>query len=177
MRNNGLVFLGLALVALGLMSIIGIVFGINLWSLCWPAALIAAGVWMLARPRLHFGGENVTIRPLADIKRFGAWQVRPEEIWIFVGDVELDLARAEIPQGITTLRIFGFVGDIDLFVPREVGLTVVSNAFISDARLDENKRESFLLPVELSTPNDPAAAQRVRVETFFFISEIKARQV
>ena len=96
---------------------------------------------------------------------------------MFVGDVELDLVHADLPDGETTLRIYGFVGDVDVTLPPGVGLSYTSTGFVTDARVNERKLEGFVIPFSYSSDNYPAALKRIRLETFFFVADVKVRLV
>ncbi len=177
MRNKGQIYNGIALVAIGVIFAIGAIFQVNVWAICWPAALILVGVWFLVRPRFLSPGTASNIHPLGDVRRYGTWQVANEEIWMFVGDIDLDMVQAEFPSGETVLRIFGFVGDVDIAVPQNVGLSYTSTAFVTDSRVNDRKMESFLAPVNYATENYAAAEKRLRLETLFFIADLKIRIV
>jgi hypothetical protein len=175
MRNRGQVFVGAALVIIGVVLAIGTIFKIDLWAFCWPVALILIGVWFLVRPRFLSPGTFSNFHPLGGIRRYGSWTVANEEIWTFVGDVELDLVHADIPVGETTLRIYGFVGDVDVSLPADVGLSYTSTAFVTDSRVNERKLEGFIMPSSFTSDNYPSAEKRIRLETLFFVADVKIR--
>ncbi len=176
MRDRGQFMLGLFLVVLGLIFLLSTVFDINLWPFCWSIGLIGLGVWLVVRPRMV--GENVgtEFSLIGDLRRRGAWAVRNEEIWHGIGDVELDLTQAEIPPGESIIRIFSFIGDVNVYAPANIGLAVRSTGFFVDADLMQEKIETFLSPAEASSENYASAERRVRVELTAFIAEMKARQ-
>jgi len=177
MRNRGPLFIGSLLVIFGLVLLLGNLFQINVWELCWPTGLILVGVWLLLRPRFALPGTFVNIRFLSDDKRYGVWQVGNEEIWSFIGDVRLDMTQATIPPGETTFHIYGFIGDVDVIVPKEVGLSVSSSAFVTSAKINGRKGDSFLAPVTHASENYASVERKVRLETYFFIADLNAKQV
>jgi len=175
MHNRGQIFIGSALVIIGVVLAIGAIFNINVWAFCWPLALILAGVWFLVRPRFLSPGTFSNFHPLGGIRRYGSWPVVNEEIWMFVGDVDLDLLHADLPAGETTLRIYGFVGDVDLSLPADVGFSYNSTAFVTDSRVNDRKLDGFIMPASFTSDNYPAAEKRIRLETFFFVADVKVR--
>lgn len=177
MYNRGQLFIGIVLILAGLAFLIGNLFDVDVWALCWPLGLILLGVWLLVRPQLVSPGTTVRQRLLGDIRRDGVWQVTDEEIWIGLGDVELDATRADVPVGETTIRILGFIGDVDVFVPQGVGISVSSTAFVTDARVLGQKREGFLFPVRLTSDSYETAKRKVRLETTFFITDLRVKQL
>ncbi len=168
---------GSILLILGLIWLGGNILGVDVWSLCWPAALILLGVWILVRPRLTKDGGRAQVLLFGDVRRSGAWNFTNEEIWMGIGDVDLDLTRAYIPPGENILRVFSFISDIDLLVPAGTGVSLTSYAFVTDSRILDRKKDSFILPVEVESEGYSAAEQKVRVEAFGFINDIKIKQV
>jgi len=115
--------------------------------------------------------------PLGDVRRYGAWQVADEEIWIGVGDVRLDLTSADVPVGKTKFRVFGFVGDVDLLVPENVGVSLSSMAFVTEAKVLGQRRQSFLAPVDYASDGYEMAERKVQLTTGFFVGDITVKQV
>jgi lia operon protein LiaF len=134
------------------------------------------GLFLLLRPRLSPPDTTVTIRPPGSFKRKGDWQLRDEEIWMTVGDVDLDLTRAEIPPDETTLRIFGFVGDVELLLSADTGFTITSTAFLTNAEVLGKKEDTFLVPMTYTSENYESARRKVRLETLFFVAELEVEQ-
>jgi predicted membrane protein len=176
MRDQGQLRLGIVLVVLGLVFLLSNLFDINLWPYCWSVGLIGLGVWLVMRPRMVAANVSTNFTLIGDLRRRGSWVVQNEEIWHGIGDVEIDLTQAEIPSGESVIRIFSFVGDVNVFAPASVGLLVRSSGFFVDADLLGEKIETFLSPAEGVSQNYASADRRVRVELTSFVAEMKARQ-
>jgi lia operon protein LiaF len=177
MRNRGQLVFGAVLVALGLMSLLSTVFRIDFGALCWPILLIAIGVWLVLRPRLASPDSGTEVLLIGDRRRRGEWTVRNEEFWLGVGDVELDMTQAVIPPGETVIRFYSFVSDVDIFVPRAVGVAIHVNGFVIDSDLLGQDYDSFLSPVSVSSDNYTAAESRLRFEMTSFVADLKVKQV
>jgi predicted membrane protein len=177
MRNQGQFYLGIVIVIAGVVLLLGNLFHIDLGILCWPMAFILLGVFLIFRPKMVEPGTEMTQRFLAEVKRSGYWQVVDEEFWYFVGDIELDMIHADIPNGITKIRTIGFVGDIDIYVPGDVGVAVDSTAFVSDVGMPNAQEENFLTPVHMHTDNYKLAEKKILLQTTCFVGDIKIRQV
>lgn len=177
MQNRSSFFLGGILILVGLIFLAGNIFNFNPWEIGWPLILIVVGGWLLLRPRMVTPGANVDFHFLGEIKRRGAWQVAPEEITTFVGDIDLDFSQAIIPPGQTRLHISGFVGDVDVIVPAGVGIRVTSSAFVTDIKFMGQKHEGFLIPVEFTNPEFASAERKILLETAWFVGDIKIKGV
>ena len=175
MRNSGVLIFGGFLVLIGVMILAGAIFDVNMWSFFWPVMLILVGFWILVRPRWVSPKGPVEFLFFNNLRRKGAWQVKNEEIWSFLGDVYLDLTSAEIPAGETVFRIYGFIGDVDLVVPQGVGVSVSSAAFINEVKVLGRKQSSILLPVDLASEDYETVERKIRLDVAFFISDVKIK--
>lgn len=173
MRNRGQLILGGLILVWGVLLLIGNIFDINIGALCWPTALILVGLWLLFRPRLTLPGTSIRIRPFGDVDRYGEWEVRNEEIWMFVGNIRLDLSRAHLMEGLTTIHILAFVGDIKLLAPEDVGVALTSSAFVTDSKFLGRKRDSFLTTVHETSPDYENAPRKLALETTCFVADVK----
>ena len=176
MRNKGQLIVGLVIVLIGVMLLVGNLFHVNLWDFFWPLVLIGLGVWLLLRPRTVGTGTKVQQRLLGDIRRSGEWQVTDEEFWILVGDLKLDMTAAQIPEGETLIRSYGFVGDVKLVVPEGVGVSVSSTAFVTDAKVLGKKQDTFLATFRFASDNYETAERKIRLESTAFVTDLRIRR-
>src|SRR5512145_1636856 len=159
-RNSGLLFVGMVLILIGILSLISNWVNVNWFGLFFPALLIFFGVWMLIKPRQvgFIGDSNVTF--IGEVERSGNWQVKGESFLAFVGDVDIDLTKAEIPLGETSYSFTGFVTDTEIIVPADVGVRLSAAGFISEAKIQGKKEESFLFPLTWTSDNYTSAERK-----------------
>jgi predicted membrane protein len=169
--------IGSALLIWGILWLGGNILGVDVGALCFPAGLILLGIWLLIRPRILRNGARVQFLPFGDVRRFGNWNFENEEIWMGIGDIDLDLTEAHIPTGETVVRVINFIGDIDLLIPPELGISVNSYAFLTGSKILNRKRDSLFLPVEFQSEGFVLAEQKLRLEAFGFINDIKIRRL
>ncbi len=176
MRNSGQLIFAVVVILIGAVLLADSVLDVDVWTLAWPVGIILLGVFLLLRPKLVSTDTSIGYKLLGDIKRRGDWEVSEEEIWIGVGDVRLDMADADIPLGETCIRVLGFVSDVRLYVPQDVGVSVSSNAFYSEVKGLGKKREVFLSTLHVDSDNYEDAERKIRLETSYFVADIKVRQ-
>ena len=168
--------LGGLILLFGLALLLANVFDINIWSFCWPVGLIVLGVFLLLGPRLRPSGPEINIRFFGGVNRKENWTVANEEIWMFVGDIRLDLSHAEFPEGQTTIRMIGFVGDINLVAPPDAGLSVAASGFLTSARIFGRKQDTFLSTQSYQSEDYPDTARRLHVEMLMFVNDLDIKQ-
>jgi predicted membrane protein len=177
MRNRGQLILGGFLLFLGLVSLLSVLFNIDFGAFCWPIGLILVGVWLLVRPRFTRSEGATFIRPIGDLQRRGTWQVSDQELWLIIGDTNLDFTEAIIPMGETTLRVSGFVGSVDIRAPHSIGLSVSSTSFVTDSKLWGEKRDYFLSPFTRTSEAYETAERKINIEIMYFVVDLRAEQV
>lgn len=176
MHSRGQYHMGILLISIGALFLFARILDVSVWSIIFPVSLIGLGVWLLIRQKHVDPDANVSQKFLGDIRREGPWQATDEEFRIFIGDVELDMTQANIPDGETVIRIFGFIGDVNVTIPKGVGITTSSTAFITDAKVLDQKQEKFFTPIQLTSDNYTTIKRKIRLETTFFINDLNVRQ-
>ncbi len=173
MQNRTTLVIGVGLIALGVIAIFNTLFHINLWSILFPLLIILIGLFILLRPKTIDSNTNFIFRPLGDIDFSHQWQVSSQEIWFFVGDVNLDFSQASIPEGVTQIRLFSFVGDIRIREPQNAGLKVSSKAFITDSKVHGEKHDYFLSSMNYTSPDYGPQDKKIDIESWFFIGDLR----
>jgi predicted membrane protein len=177
MRNQGQLFIGLMFIFAGMLFLATTLFNINAWAFCWPLGFILLGVWLIARPQMAGPDTRFVQQFIGDIKRDGAWQVEDTEFWSFIGDVDMDMTLAQFAAGETTMRLYSFIGDVRIYLPADVGITVTCSAFINDVKILDEKQEGFLHTVSATSSDYETAEHRLRLEVSSFIGDVKVRRI
>jgi lia operon protein LiaF len=177
MRDKGSMLVGTVLIGLGVLFLLSIWLRINLWGFFWPGLLIVLGVVILTRSRATPAGTRSNFVLLGDIDREGDWPVTNEETWIGVGDVDLDFTHATVPVGETTIGLRGFVGDVEVIVPQSVGLSINAGGFVTNIKRAGRDQPVFLGPYRYQSEGYATAERKIRLETTFFVHDLKLKQV
>ncbi|HSD85792.1 MAG TPA: cell wall-active antibiotics response protein LiaF [Anaerolineae bacterium] len=176
MQNRNNMVIGSFLILLGGAWFVASMLRISFWAICFPVGLILLGaLFLFARPPLFGPSSESGAHFVGDIVRSGEWPVKNEEFWLFVGDVRLDMTRAQFPLGETTIYLNAFVADIDLSVPSDVGVSLSTTSFVSEAELNGQHVERFLSGVQLSTPDYASAERKLRLVTTCFVSDVNVK--
>ena len=64
MHNTRQIFVGIAIITIGLIALLGSLFDIDLGRFLCPTVLILAGVWLLVRPKMARPGTAFTTKLL-----------------------------------------------------------------------------------------------------------------
>jgi lia operon protein LiaF len=177
MKKQTQILLGSVLIGFGFLILLSNLLDIHLGAICWPSFLILVGVLIIVRPRIAPEGTDVQMHFFGDLRRSGEWDVMDQEIWSFVGDVDLDFTQANFPEGEVTFKLYRFVGDIDIIVPKDIGISITSTGFVMEARLDGKKRGGLVTPIRYTSENFESAAKRIHLEMISFVADLKVIRV
>ncbi|MFC5652380.1 cell wall-active antibiotics response protein LiaF [Paenibacillus solisilvae] len=107
------------------------------------------------------------------------WELKPMNISHFIGDTVLDLTKAQIPVGETRVHISSFIGDVKVFMPNdfEVGIHVVSSAFIGDVAVLDHKEGGIFKNMNIETPYYQDTDKKVTLVVSTFIGDVRVTKV
>ena len=177
MKKKTQMVLGAVLIGLGILFLLSRIFNIDFGVICWPSILILIGVFIIVRPRIAPEGSDVRMLFIGDLNRSGEWDVSDQEIWSFVGDVDLDFTQANIPDDEVAYRLTSFVGDVDILVPADIGISISATGFVNEGRVEGKKRGGFLTPIKFTSENYEDATKKIHFEMVSFVSELKVVRV
>ncbi len=169
------IILGIGLIVMGILALVEALFKINLWRFIGPLLLIGLGILLILRPRMAGKGVQVQMPILGDVRKTGVWDATNHEIWILAGTNRLDFSEALFPEGDAVVKIFGFVADVKIILPEDVGLRVNATSIVSQFRGLESKEEQILSTLTYETPNYIMCEKRVAVQTLAIVSDIKVK--
>jgi hypothetical protein len=176
MQNRNQMLVGSFFILCGGAWFIASLLHISFWAICFPLGLILLGVlFLVARPPLFGPTSEGGAHFVGDIIRGGEWTVKNEEFYMFVGNVRLDMTRAQFPSGETTIYLNAFVADIDVSVPSDIAVSLLSTSFVADAELAGQHVERFLSGVQMTTPDYATAERKLHLVTTCFVGDVKVK--
>ncbi len=177
MKKQTQILLGSVLIGFGFLIFLSNLLDIDFGAICWPSFLILVGILIIVRPRIAPEGTDVQMLLFGDLRRSGEWDVMDQEIWSFVGDIDLDFTQANFAEAEVTYKLYRFVGDLDIIVPKDMGISVSSMGFVTEAHLEGKKRGGLVTPVRYTSENFESAAKRIRLEMISFVADLKVIRV
>ena len=175
MNNRRQIIIGALVIIFGLVLLLEAIFDIEIWGLLCPAALIGLGVLWIIRPRISDGDADVHIFFIHNSRRRGVWAASNEEFWGFAIDLNLDMTEAEIPIGESIIRTYGFVTELRLMLPEDVGLSVNTMAFVTEDRILGQREDRILAPVAWKSENYQTAERKLRIEANSFVVDVRVK--
>ncbi len=134
------------------------VLGGRVWTYFWPLLIIAAGVWIIFKPKPKGFGENAPEIQDDDLgafvlfsglkRRFESDKFRGGKATAIMGGLELDLTQAKLKDNQATIELTAILGGIDLFVPRDWKVIVDSSAILG--AVDQKHKTSPATTIQMT---------------------------
>jgi lia operon protein LiaF len=69
-------------------------------------------------------------------------------LWHGIGDIDIDLSKAILSDGEIQISVAGWIGDVDIFVPKELPVQIITNVRIGESQIFDQfegglKRNSY----------------------------------
>ncbi len=156
-----LILLGLLLLAsnLGLFAL--------RWDLFWPVILIFFGLWLIWRafvppPRNRYA---VAFAGMGEYRPdLSGKEIRREEFSHGLGDFDLDLTRATIPDGENFVHVSHGMGDLTIIVPSSLAVRVQAKAGMGDVSVLGQRSEGIGPHVDFQSEDYATAARKLNIE-------------
>lgn len=172
---------GEALIAV-LLILLGLVFlAANLgvlvpdWSLFWPVLVILFGVWLVWRA---WQPTPVSMVPMS----WGIGDYRPDlggqvvhqaDFSHGFGDVDLDLTRAQIPDGENVVHVSHGLGDVTVILPRDIAVRAKGSAGLGNVFVLGERAEGFGPSVRFESDDYSSAARKLELEASVGLGNVK----
>lgn len=167
-----------------LLILAGLVLLANHWAFLLGVVAAAVG-WFLYKSnsgsasaeRNDYGPAFVKQHIVANL-RWGqgvAWTFRSADISAAIAEVKIDLTNALFEEPETTLHLQGMIGDIDIVVPEDVGLTVNAQVAIGEIQVAGERGAGLMNRLVWRSPNAGAAEHRVHIELSYVIADVDVK--
>ncbi len=175
--HSGEILAALVLIIFGLVALGGNLGLILLdGSVIWPLLLVAFGGWLIWKafqPSTGWPEER---------SQWGVGEFRPDlssreirqvEFSHGFGDVDLDLTRAIIPEGESTVHVSQGMGDLMIVLPREVAVRIRGSAGLGDVFVLGERAEGFGPTIRFESDDYPKASRRLALEARVGLGQVR----
>ncbi|MCK9221026.1 MAG: LiaF-related protein [Limnochordia bacterium] len=99
------------------------------WDLFWPVVIILIGWSFLRQGAGVMGRGRLAVWNTSEFAKEG-WELSSDHFLAFMGGITIDLTKAKIPEGTTTLRLTAVMGGIDVIVPDGLDMACSGSAVL-----------------------------------------------
>ncbi|OCT16741.1 hypothetical protein A8709_08755 [Paenibacillus pectinilyticus] len=139
--------------------------------------LISLGLFFIRSKQIHKDDTYIQKQKIVDSVRLGRepWILRNTSTWYMVGETYIDLSLAILEQKETTVILQGIVGDIDIKVPDDIGVSVTSSVMFGQLHIAEERESGVMNKVVWQSENYQHGDHRVKLILSFIVGDIKVK--
>ena len=171
MDKNKQRLLAVGMILFGGLMIASNFLDISFGKVTWALIVIFVGVVLITKPEI-FRFENVHIKFIGDLDLDESWTVGDYNLRAFVTDIDLDLEFADFPDGVTNMNFSSFVADLSVTKPKDVGLRITTNSFLTDSKIPGSKGEIFFTGLRYRSEGYEEAAKKLDIKLNGFVIEV-----
>jgi len=189
-RGSGRLVLGLILLFIGAVTLVDglgfIAFSVgDLIGSFWPLILIGIGILILTESRRSALRAAATEAPSAPSDRieydaiFGdfkltqaGWRLRDVRASTIIGDMKIDLSKAHIPDGETTIDLRALISDIDVWAPPDVPVALDVQSILASVNQYGRKQDVAFRRHTDTPPDYDLAPRRVRLRVDLIFGDV-----
>lgn len=136
--------------------------------------LMSMGFFYLKSRQVH--GEGTVFQKtklIESLKRDREpWILRSMSLWYAVGELRLDFSLALPEEKEITLVLQGLIGDIDIIIPEDMGLSVQSSVVFGQLEVGRERESGMMNKIHWQSPHYAEAEQKVKLLVSYIVGDI-----
>ncbi|KGA98076.1 hypothetical protein AJ85_07270 [Alkalihalobacillus alcalophilus ATCC 27647 = CGMCC 1.3604] len=105
------------------------------------------------------------------------FELKDMTIWNGIGDIRVDLSRAIIPEGEHIIIIQAVIGQVDLYVPEDLKVTIQAYSFIGDVSIFHEKHSGFNQQIHIAPSDYKQSPRRIKLILNTLVGEVRVRSI
>ncbi|MEZ4552360.1 MAG: cell wall-active antibiotics response protein LiaF [Dehalococcoidia bacterium] len=148
----------------GVAGSVGVAVGL---AFVWAGALAFIAAWRVRRFTRRLRRAIGHVR--SDLS---GWTVDDAVISTVLGDISLDLGRADLPEGETELTLLCWLGAIHVRVPADVAVDVTAQTMVGSVEVLGRREEGFVRDIHVRSDEYEQQPKRLRMRLSTFVGEL-----
>jgi lia operon protein LiaF len=160
---------GYVLLGVGVFILVGSHFAVIV-----ALVLMSLGFFYLKSRQIHGEGSVLQRTRLIESQKRDKepWILRTMSLWCVIGELNLDFSLAIPEESDITLVMQGIIGDIDLFIPEDMGISVESSVLFGQVRVATERESGMMNKIHWQSPNYATAGSRVKLIVSYIVGDI-----
>lgn len=165
---------GYVLLAIGAVILVGSHFAVIM-----ALVLMSLGFFYMRSKQVHGEGRVFQRTKLIDSQKRDKepWVLRSMSLWCAVGEYNLDFSLAIPEENEVTLVLQGIIGDIDLFIPDDIGISVESSVLFGQLSVGNDRETGVMNKVYWQSPNYDTADNRLKLMVSYIVGDIDIKVI
>lgn len=160
---------GYILLAIGAIIILG-----NNFPLVIAIILLSFGFFYLRSKKMHPDESYMQKHKLMESMKWdkSPWVLKNMSVWNIIGEVNMDLSLAIPEQKESVVILQGIIGDIDIVVPEDMGVSVQCSLMFGQVDVAREKEAGLLNKVAWQSPNYETSEQKVKLIVSYIVGDV-----
>ncbi|GED59737.1 cell wall-active antibiotics response protein LiaF [Brevibacillus formosus] len=107
----------------------------------------------------------------------GRFELNHLHVWHGIGDVVIDLSRAVLMRDEAVLVVEGWVGDVTIYVPVDLPVSVTAGLSIGDLEVLSHRQGGINRSVKIRSDQYDEALQKVNLHISLLVGDIKVKYI
>lgn len=149
------------------------------FALIVAAVLLSLGYFIIRSKQLQQDGNYIQKHHIMESMRkiHEPWELRNMSVWSVIGEIRLDLSLAVTDNRETTLVFQGIIGDIDLIVPDDLGVSVQSSIMFGQTQMDTDKEAGFMNKLTWRSSHYDTSERKVNLVISYVIGDLHIKRL
>ncbi len=146
-------------------------------NLLWPLVLILIGINLL-RGRPHSGGKGGRFAFMGGTNVGGdePWKLGSGSYFALMGGIEIDLTRAEVPEGETILDLTAVMGGIEVKIPVGLAVTYDGSAVLGGVTFIDQEDGGIIAGRRVEHNQPDSADRKVRIQARAIMGGVEIKE-
>lgn len=105
------------------------------------------------------------------------WEVGHSDFWIGIGDIDLDFSKALLKDGVNTVDLSGWVGDIKLYIPEELPVKILIDLKIGEVDMFNESSSGTNRSLQYVSPSYDHAENRLKLNISFLVGDVDIKRI
>ncbi|RED64362.1 cell wall-active antibiotics response protein LiaF [Cohnella phaseoli] len=151
---------------------------VNQFALFVVVVLVSLGIYYFRARPPEFGTHVSNHRLFMNMRmEEQSWVLRSMSYWHAFGEIHMDMSLAVPEEKETTIVLQGVVGNVDLIVPEDYGMQVEASVLIGQASFRQIQEGGMIQRLSWKSPNYEQSEQKLKLQLFYLVGDIKIRTV
>ncbi|RSL34381.1 hypothetical protein D7Z54_04275 [Salibacterium salarium] len=94
-----------------------------------------------------------------------------------IGDIAIDFSKAIVDEGETVIVLHGGIGDVDLYIPSDLHISIQASASLGDINVLKHREEGINKQAMVQTENYKESNRKVKIIISVILGDIDVRYV
>lgn len=165
---------GYVLLAIGAVILVGSHFAVIL-----SLVLMSLGFFYLRSRKIHGDGNVIQRTKIIESQKRDkeSWILRSMSLWCVIGELNLDFSLAIPEEKEIILVMQGVIGDIDLFIPEDLGISVESSVMFGQLHVATERESGMMNKIYWQSPHYATAETRVKLIVSYIVGDIDIKVI